>query len=236
MKNLRNRLTVVLTLIALFTPSGASYAANDTSGATDSNHLDTYGVTLDWNPESFWAPSGCSTFDFSFRNGSGIRLLTVGYEILSQFGDKISWSTEVGVDPGISGTWSDQICASNLSDGLGPYRVRLLIEDYSSQSRSVEGSLTFKARPAIIKNLRAAPTNKQAKITWTYLPSAEGYEIRISGANSSTRFGAWYQLNSKYSTSFIWTGLKSKATYRVQVRAVTAFGYGDVVSLSFKAK
>ncbi len=212
-------------------------AANDgTQTPASSSHLDVYGVTLDWNPESFWAPAGCSTFDFSYRNGSGIRLLSIEFEILSQFGDKVGWDSEVGVDPGISGTWSEQICASDLTDGLGPYKLRLLIEDYASQSRSVETGLTFKARPAVIKNLRAAPTNKQARVTWSYLANAEGYEIRITYSNNVKRYGAWTQIDSGYSSSFIWTGLRGKTTYKVQVRAVTPFGYGDPSTVTFKTK
>jgi hypothetical protein len=233
----RNRLLAVFAAAILaVAPMSASATTGDVGSASSQNRLEVYGVTLDWDPETFWAPSGCSSFAFKYSNGSGIRLLVIEFELLSVYGDKVAWESEIGVDPGIYGTWSEQICASDLADGLGPYKLRLTIEDYAGSSRSAEGELTFKARPAVVKNVRIAPTANSARVTWGYLPNATGYELRFTYNNNSKKFGPWNEVAALTSPNIRLTKLASKTNYRVQIRAVTDYGYGPVVTVSFRTR
>ena len=235
MKKTRAGLALLISLVLTLGFSNASRATTDSSDAPD-GRLEVYGVTLEWNPEEMWAPEGCSKFNFKYNNGSGIELLRLGFELTSQYGDSVAWDAEVGVEPGVYGTWNKQICSFHLEDGLGPYKIKLLIKDYAGSSRDVEGSLTFKAKPAVIKSLRAMPSTTQAKISWAVLQGADGYEIRISTNASGTKFGSWQTLDSKYLNAFTWTGMKRKTNYTVQVRAVTPYGYGQAATVKFKTR
>ena len=193
------------------------------------------GASVTWDSASLWAPVGCSRFDFSYKNETGIRLLVLSAEITSQFGDSVARESEIGVDPNVFGTWSVQICESDLVDGLGPYRLRLSIEDYDSSERSAIAEINFKARPADIKGLRAVPSTSSATIAWNKLAQAEAYEIRITSNSNFKKFGAWRETSSYWAT-FKWTGLKRKTNYKVEVRAITTWGYGPASTVTFKTR
>lgn len=215
-------------------PSQASEIKNATP-VSQLGSVSVAGASVTWDSASLWAPVGCSRFDFAYKNETGIRLLVLSAEITSQYGDSVARESEIGVDPNVFGTWSVQICESDLVDGLGPYRLRLSIEDYDSSERSAVAEITFKARPADIKGLRAVPSTTSATIAWNKLAQAEAYEIRITSNSNFRKYGAWREVSSYWAT-FKWTGLKRKTNFKVQVRAITTWGYGPESTVTFKTR
>lgn len=128
--------TAVLTFTALV--SFSTPAKADT--------MDVLGATVTWDASMLYEPTACSSFNFNYNNGSGIRLLQMEFQIKSKFGDSIARESQIGINSGTSGTWRVQICRSALIDGLGPYKTEFTIEDYSGSSRMVTGSISFRSR------------------------------------------------------------------------------------------
>lgn len=116
------------------------------SQPAQASQLEVLGASVSWDPGTLYEPTGCSSFNFDYINGTGIRLLQFEFQIKSRFGDSIANKTQIGFPAGNSGKWSIQICKSSLVDGLGPYVTELSIEDYQGSVRSVTGTLTFLAR------------------------------------------------------------------------------------------
>jgi hypothetical protein len=126
-------LMVAGSLIGLSTPAQAS-------------SLNVMGGTVTWDPATLYEPTGCSSFNFNYNNGTGLRLLQLEFQVKSKFGDSVIRESQIGIPAGTSGQWRVQVCRSDLIDGLGPYRTELTIEDYNGTSRMVTGSLAFRAR------------------------------------------------------------------------------------------
>jgi hypothetical protein len=228
------RFSLFLAALLIGTLASSSMASAVESPKPNSGQLELAGATLTWDPESLWYPEGCSRFNFSYFNGTGIRLLVLGYDLVSQYGDRVAWDSQVGIQPNVSGTWDEQICDHSLEKELGPYTLTLSIELFGGTERSVSTEVWFKTRPADIKGLRALPSTNFVNISWTKLRSAESYEIRIAAA-SNKKYSRWTTVDSYYN-SFKWTKLKRKTSYLVQVRAQTQFEYGKVSTVSFRTR
>jgi hypothetical protein len=223
----------VIALIIASSPAGFSAKAVE-SPQTSSGFLELAGAQLTWDPESLWYPEGCSRFKFTYVNGTGIELLRLGFDLVSQYGDRVAFNAQVGIKPNVSGTWDTQICDHSLEKDLGPYTLSLSVKLYGGTERSVSTEIWFKTRPADITGLRAVPSTTFVNISWVKVRSAESYEVRIAPA-STKRYSSWTTVDNYYNT-FKWTGLKRKTTYLVQVRAQTQFEYGKVSTISFKSK
>ncbi len=124
--------------------------------------LEVLGAQATWDPNSFFQPTGCSSFNFNYNNGTGLRLLQLQFQVKSKFGDSMIRESEIGIPAGNSGVWRVQVCRSDLTDGLGPYTTELSIEDYSGTVRSVKGSLSFISRSAKSPPVAASGTNPGA--------------------------------------------------------------------------
>jgi hypothetical protein len=201
---------------------------------TNSGRLELAGAELTWDPDALWYPEGCSRFKFAYVNGTGIELLRLGFDLVSKYGDRVAWDAQVGLKPGISGTWDEQICDHSLEKDLGPYSLSLSVKLYGGTERSVSTEVWFKTRPADITGLKAIPSTTFVNVSWVKVRSAESYEVRIAAA-SNKKYSAWRTVDSYYN-SFKWTGLKRKTSYLVQVRAQTQFEYGKIATISFKSK
>jgi hypothetical protein len=135
------------------------------------NQLEVLGASVTWDASTFFEPTGCSNFNVDYVNGSGIELLLLEFKITSRFGDKLADKAEIGIRSGASGRWAIQICKFALTDGLGPYNVELLIKDYSSNTRTASGSLSFKSRSSTTtppsSQLPSTQPNASALRAWT---------------------------------------------------------------------
>ena len=104
--------------------------------------LEVLGGVVSW-PDKMYLPDGCSNFSFQYINNTGVRLLQLGFIITDPFGRKVEDSSQIGIDPGKSGAWNDQICSSSLKNGLGPYIVKVYVEDYTSTQREITKEIFF---------------------------------------------------------------------------------------------
>ena len=88
------------------------------------------GFEVSWDAVMY-LPTGCSRYEFRYSNNVGRRLLKVGFELNSVYGDSIARDSLIGAPSGGSGVWSEQICKDKLPT-TGPYLMKVYIEDYSS--------------------------------------------------------------------------------------------------------
>ena len=110
------------------------------------------GFTVSW-PQVMYVPTGCSRFEFRYINNAPYEFLQVGFRLTNQFGDHIASDSLIGAPPGRTGIWDEQICQSAVSGGLGPYKMKVYIEDYSSRGGGTleqYADLFFTARPGAI--------------------------------------------------------------------------------------
>lgn len=121
-KSLFSILTLVLIATSMYVPA---QAANTVTS------LEVSGFTVSW-AETMYFPSGCSRFEFRYVNNSPKTFLQVGFKLTDLYGGSIASDSLIGAPPGRSGVWDEQICESAVSTGLGPYRIKVYIEDYSS--------------------------------------------------------------------------------------------------------
>ena len=147
MNRLSIRLVLILSLIIPVTiPANA---ANSVTSLTVS------GFSVSW-PQYMYMPTGCSRFEFSYTNGAPYEFLKVGFQLTSPYGDNVTDASLIGAPPGRSGIWDQQICAHNLS-GLGPYKMKVYITDYSSRGG---GSLQEYADIYFTSRTAPSPTPK----------------------------------------------------------------------------
>lgn len=141
----RARFIVVSLLIAATNVVAAPQAS--------AGELALLGAKLSWS-DKMYVSDGCSRYDFQYTNGTGIRLLSLGFELNDPFGRNLTDWTEVGVEPNKSGTWNRQICSSAFTNGPGPYIIKFSIKDYSSTQRQETKEIYFLPLPT------ASPTPK----------------------------------------------------------------------------
>ena len=151
------------------TPSKTDTPSDSTNTVTS---LDVAGFVVSW-PQTMYMPTGCSSFEFKYSNGASYTFLQVGFKLTDPYGDVITNDSLVGAPPGKSGIWDRQICAHDLKSGLGPYKIKAFIEDYSSRgggSLEKYADIFFTARPGstgststkstqIIKSIKCKKSN-----------------------------------------------------------------------------
>jgi hypothetical protein len=121
--------------------------------AANAGTLDVYGGVISWS-DKMYISKGCSEYEFSYVNGTGVRLLFLGFSIVDPYGQKLTDSSEIGIEPAISGTWARQICSWAFTNGTGPYRIKGEIKTYSGSQRQAETDIYFLTIPS------ATPTPK----------------------------------------------------------------------------
>ncbi len=222
------------------------------------------GGVVSWDASTFYQPTGCSNFSFNYVNGTGIRLLEFGMTITSKFGDKLVDKSVIGMPAGITGSWSVQICASDLADGLGPYNVVLSVEDYQGSVRTAQGQLTFISRSGVktpmvttpvvtpkpsvgnsgtitsilqLASVKIGLASKKATISWPSVFDASGIETNYQvriTGKNKATFGAWR--NTNFNTTYTFTGLSKGGRYQVEVRPLSNLGPGALKRVTIKAK
>jgi hypothetical protein len=143
------RLFLVATLIAVTSVFATSSAS--------AGELVVSGARLTWS-DQMYVSDGCSRYDFNYFNGTGIELLSLGFELNDPFGRNLTSWSEVGIKPNTSGTWNRQICRSAFTNGTGPYIIKLTIKDYSSTQRQDTAQMFFLALPTSTSPLAPTPT------------------------------------------------------------------------------
>ncbi len=133
--------------------------------ANSTTSLEVAGFAVSW-PEIMYLPTGCSLFEFKYVNNAPYEFLQVGFKLTDPYGDSVANDSLVGAPPGRSGIWDEQICAHSLKSGLGPYKMKIFIQDYSARGG---GTL-----------------EKYADIFFTARPLAPNAPIKLIGSSSST--------------------------------------------------
>lgn len=230
----------------------------------NSAEISVVGGKLSWDETSFYAPTGCSSFSFNYENGTGIELLEFSMEIKSRYGDVLAWDSVIGMPAGVTGTWSVQICKSDLTDGLGPYSVTLHVEDFYGSVRLAQGQLVFQSRsgspavaqptltpPAVtpvpnvstpqsskdIKSIRVKLASKTVTLTWPSVVDQEGYESNYQvriTRANKSRYGRW--TSTDFAAEHTFRKLTVGAIYRAQVRVVDDSKVGPSKSIRFRSK
>lgn len=139
------KLTSQVFLVSLLT--GALIVSN--TPAANAGTLDVYGGVISWS-DKMYIGKGCSQYEFNYINGTGARLLVLGFSIVDPYGQKLTDQSEIGIEPGISGTWTRQICNSSFTNGTGPYRIKGEIKTYSGTQRQAESDIYFLNIPSAI--------------------------------------------------------------------------------------
>jgi len=154
------------------------------------------GVIVRWDDNLFVKPTGCGNYAIDWTNGSGRRLLMIRVQVMRSNDISLFWQSQIPALPGQSGTFNQVICDSRLSDGLGPYRVDLTIEDYGGASFVASAPLTFLSTapapapgaapgaatraPKRPSSIRVKLTGTTANVSWREAPLAQqvtGYEV-----------------------------------------------------------
>jgi hypothetical protein len=254
MKNSKLLLACMVIIAATIVPAAPANSAE----------ISVIGGKLYWDENSLYAPTGCSSFSFNYENGTGIRLLEFSMEIKSRFGDSLERESIIGMPAGVTGTWSSQICKSQLSDGLGPYSVTLHVEDYNGSVRLAQGELLFISRSAppavvqptpapstlvtlpntaipqsskVIQSIRVKLSSKTVTLTWPSVLDAEGYESNYQvriSRANSSKYGRWTSTN--FATELTYGKLARGALYRAQVRVVSDSKVGPSKMIRFRSK
>ena len=157
------------------------------SGQLFDGELEVAGATVYWDTESMYYPSGCSRFNFYYYNGTGIRLLTLQMSITDFTNNVVDWEWEVGVDNGVRGTWSTQICGFDLDNGADLYNIELTIEDYSSRTLSDEDYLWFNGVSGTWENF-------VINLFWDFIGRPATYD-EISEWSTNLESGYWSKNN-----------------------------------------
>ena len=173
------------------------FVSSDSAKANSTTSLDVAGFSVSW-PQIMYMPAGCSLFEFKYINNAPYEFLQVGFKLTDPYGDSISDASLVGAPPGRSGIWNQQICVHNLKSGLGPYKIKVFIEDYSSRgggSLEKYADIFFTVRPGSTQGASTpkapdAPINlvgtlKGTSVDYTFESSSANpvitkYEIAIS--------------------------------------------------------
>jgi hypothetical protein len=116
----------------------------------NAGQVEVQGASISWDDATFYMPTGCSRFQFNWSNQTGRRLLALRLSMTDPFGDSVVSDSKIGIESGTSGFFDRQICRHQLENGLGPYRVTLTIEDYTSLGGGAWAStadLNFIPRP-----------------------------------------------------------------------------------------
>lgn len=176
--------------------------------------LDVIGATVTWDASTLYEPTGCSSFNFSYQNGSGIRLLQLEFQIKSKYGDSIARESQIGINAGTSGQWRVQVCRSALVDGLGPYQTQLAIEDYSGSSRVVNGTLSFRAR-----SNGAAPSGSFMPV----FPAADS-TVNVLGATTTFDANSMFQPTGCSSFNFRYSNGTGIRLLQLEFQIKSKFG------------
>lgn len=119
--------------------------------------VDVLGATVSWDDNAMTYPrDGCYSYRFNYVNNTGIELLTLRFELLNQQGRLVTNNSQIGIKPGISGIWTQQICTSAVAP-TDTFTVRAEIKDYAGSAREASVPFAFVgATPRVITS-PAAP-------------------------------------------------------------------------------
>jgi hypothetical protein len=108
--------------------------------------LDVLGGVVSWS-DKMYLPDGCSSFSFQYKNNTGVELLQLGFVLTDPYGRAVENASEVGIAPGKSGTWNQQMCYFDFKNSIGPYVMKVFVKDYNSTQREAEKEIFFLAIP-----------------------------------------------------------------------------------------
>ena len=161
-KTISKIFTVLFLVGAVLIPSKANAA-----------EVDLYGAKVTWN-DKLYQTDGCSNYDFNWYNGVGRRLLSFEISIVDAYGRRLGDASKIGVEAGTSGVFNVFICESSFKTGLGPYTLKVYIEDYTGGfgSRQTTKDFYFSQIPGTSSSSTPVPLpNPTVTVTKTPAPA-----------------------------------------------------------------
>lgn len=128
-------------------------ATNVSAASSTDKTLENSSARLTWS-EPWYVDKVCTYHDLNYQNNSGAQLLGLEYSIRDSLGHEIRSDSEIGLVSGAKGTWNVQICGNTiplmLTEGLGPYTLRLKVKTFMNGTSQVETPLTFTLAPTAV--------------------------------------------------------------------------------------
>lgn len=112
----------------------------------NADQLNVLGGIVSW-PDKMYVATGCSRYQFDYQNSTGVELLQLAYKLTDPYGGVLSWDSEIGIKPGISGNWDSQICSYAFTNGNGPYTISVTVKDYAGTARTSSKEIFFLTAP-----------------------------------------------------------------------------------------
>jgi hypothetical protein len=137
---------IKLALIALLAFTIPGISANSASA----DGLSVLGGTVSW-PDTMYVATGCSKYEIQYANGTGVELLSLGFDLTDPYGASVAWDSQIGIKAGISGSWDIQICSWKFTNGNGPYTMKVTVKDYAGTARSATKQIMFLTAPGAAK-------------------------------------------------------------------------------------
>ena len=122
--------------------------------------------SLSWN-DKMYKSDGCSKYDFNYKSVLKTANSTnIEFALTDPFGRQVSNASSRNRSGSISGTWSQQICLREFTNGLGPYILKFTVSDFiASNTISDTKEIFFLPLPAAVE----APT--QVKTVYVENPA-----------------------------------------------------------------
>ena len=122
--------------------------------------------SLSWN-DKMYKSDGCSKYDFNYKSVVKTANSTnIEFALTDPFGRQVSNASSRNRSGSISGTWSQQICLREFTNGLGPYILKFTVFDIlSSNTISDTKEIFFLPLPGAVE----APT--QVKTVYVENPA-----------------------------------------------------------------
>ena len=131
--------------IALIALASLIFPALNASNAS-ADSLNVLGGIVSW-PDKMYVATGCSKYGFEYSNGTGVELLSLGFNLTDPFGGSVAYNSQIGIKPGITGSWDTQICSFHFTNGNGPYIMKVTVKDFAGTAKSLTKEIMFLTSP-----------------------------------------------------------------------------------------
>ena len=126
--------------------------------------------SLSWN-DKMYKSDGCSKYDFNYKSVVKTANTTnIEFAITDPLGRQVSNASSRNRSGSITGTWDQQICVRDFTNGLGPYILKFTVSDFiASNTISDKKEIFFLPLPGATPEAAPAPT--QVKTVYVENPA-----------------------------------------------------------------